>query len=726
MFTERFYAMKRRTMLILFFVLIACLNAENVLRLRIDADSPGKYALESPEKVSTCYYRTLSPYGHLRGERIWGIQEGLFPQLGVDRKGEFTALRLGTNCDSLQIPLHITEEKKYLSIALWVYLYDAKPGFQITLLSASSFNVCFGMAHYARNGMIVFSCFHGGGKPISKTPFHPGKWHYLVVNLRPEGSELYIDGEFVGKQNSPDYQKLVKCKTLFIGNRNFLKKATEFKLDEISVSDRALSAGEVKANWEKGQPVPFAGSEMENEMENAVLAIPRNTNGYFMAGEKIPVERKLPAFIDAVSVNGKQYRAPFTEIPPLVFESPGVYDVELGMLSKGRVLRKIHFPVGIRRFSGTDSSVGVADIPSCRQEALSAGIRKTTVQIPWGRIETQKGVFDWRYLDRIAEFLTKNRMDAVFQIRQIPHWYRKMPNVYHNPEFFNAFEKFIKYLIARYPEIRFWQIGNEFQSLNPGKRDAAGYTKVLKSASAVLKKENSANRVIAWEISHMGDVNIFNQSADHSSFDIIGIQTLYSVLDAPWIKAIQNPGKKPVWNMSCGYFQIARSGQLPLEDVSEYKQMPGYSDRFLQNGIYQRKILTEKRCAARTVQELAVRMAEGAERCYLQKGPSSYEPAGTPTDGAPGWVGIALSAFQHFVPQGSSVQPAWPDRKEVHAYSIRTPSGKNRLLVYSPVSRKINLPPEIGTAYGLFGEDIHLENAMLEVGESPVYLEYKE
>ncbi len=92
---------------------------------------------------------------------------------------------------------------------------------------------------------------------------------------------------------------------------------------------------------------------------------------------------------------------------------------------------------------------------------LKAGIRDLRYSIPWHRIETRRGTYDWQWLDQPLRFMEANGMEPIadpLHHTSFPHW---LTDGFLHPEFPALYEQFVSRICERYPFIRKYTVFNE-------------------------------------------------------------------------------------------------------------------------------------------------------------------------------------------------------------------------------------------------------------------------
>ncbi|MBV9267081.1 MAG: beta-galactosidase [Acidobacteriaceae bacterium] len=92
---------------------------------------------------------------------------------------------------------------------------------------------------------------------------------------------------------------------------------------------------------------------------------------------------------------------------------------------------------------------------------LNAGIRLLRYSIPWHRIEKQRRVFDWEWMDRPLRFMKQAGMQPIadpLHHTSFPEW---LTDGFLHPEFPCLYSRFVAQVHERYPFIRSYTVFNE-------------------------------------------------------------------------------------------------------------------------------------------------------------------------------------------------------------------------------------------------------------------------
>ena len=91
----------------------------------------------------------------------------------------------------------------------------------------------------------------------------------------------------------------------------------------------------------------------------------------------------------------------------------------------------------------------------------TAGITTLRYSVPWHRIERQRGVFDWTWIDQPLRFTQEHRMNPILDPlhhTSFPAW---LTDGFLHPEFPALYSNFLDRLSRRYPFVRNYTVFNE-------------------------------------------------------------------------------------------------------------------------------------------------------------------------------------------------------------------------------------------------------------------------
>lgn len=89
------------------------------------------------------------------------------------------------------------------------------------------------------------------------------------------------------------------------------------------------------------------------------------------------------------------------------------------------------------------------------------GIKLLRYSVPWHQIEREKGVYDWRWMDKAVASLRENGIKPIFDPlhhTSFPEW---MTDGFGNPEFATSYLRFVSALSDRYWWVRHYTVANE-------------------------------------------------------------------------------------------------------------------------------------------------------------------------------------------------------------------------------------------------------------------------
>ncbi len=388
---------------------------------------------------------TLSPYGRFRGDNAQPEPGKTYPSLALDRQGSWTATRFGTSGQFQRFPNIKLEQGKPFAIETWVRIYSDKPeGF--ILDAGFGFKTGFRLvtihAKYAGAGWIQLICGDGtGSKGVSAKNGGVDAWHHVVVTMDGETPVLYVDG--VRADADRPEQRPVKYvfggpTPLTVGSR---RGTPDMKFDGFKVHDRAMTLEEAKARYEKGMAPPR--DDLEELLGQIRLEIPKESQGYFKVGERIPVTVSVPPQVkaDAVVVNGRRHR--LGKKIALSFDKPDVTEITIELKSAGKTIRRAVYPIAIIPPPKDGSLVGFNSIATRTPAAFALGARLSREAVTWASLEPKKGEYDWLAMDRFMKWNQARGIDVVLCLKGVPGWARLPEDEWRR-------QKILKILRSRY------------------------------------------------------------------------------------------------------------------------------------------------------------------------------------------------------------------------------------------------------------------------------------
>ena len=121
----------------------------------------------------------------------------------------------------------------------------------------------------------------------------------------------------------------------------------------------------------------------------------------------------------------------------------------------------------------------------------------------WEGIEKEKGVFDWRRMDRIISLARNNQIQPVLVIGYLPKYLREKKNTFDftNSEHIKNYISFLKNIVNRYPDVIYYEIWNEPDLKKFWSYSYKEYIELLKLSSKIIKGYNKKAKVTNGGIS---------------------------------------------------------------------------------------------------------------------------------------------------------------------------------------------------------------------------------
>ena len=195
--------------------------------------------------------------------------------------------------------------------------------------------------------------------------YNDGEWHHITLSWKKNtegGFASYVDGELVSSRNSSDNDIPNHEAPVYIGAFNGLGEFTSGSLDEVVIWSRALSAEEIKTNWNKkltGEEdgiIAFWDFESEEELldlgpnayeseyggdakvesddipkmsEDFVQSNFQNTDSYILKNVKAGNNYRVFSFIDVNGNNVADLNEPFGEFGELIDISKDMVNINI-------------------------------------------------------------------------------------------------------------------------------------------------------------------------------------------------------------------------------------------------------------------------------------------------------------------------------------------------------------------------------------------------------------
>ena len=194
-----------------------------------------------------------------------------------------------------------------------------------------------------------------------------------------------------------------------------------------------------------------------------------------------------------------------------------------------------------------------ADLERAAEMARDAGVKWTREGFSWGRIEPERGRFDWSYYDSLVATAKRYGISIYGLVSGWAPWTKA-----YSPEGIEDYTAFLKELVQHYrADIHDWEIWNEPNIFFwQGPREM--YAELLRKSHAAVKEADPAAQVLGMSTSGIDYNFIARTMALDAPFDILTIHPYRKVLsDRALINELAIVSKladgRPVWITEFGW-----------------------------------------------------------------------------------------------------------------------------------------------------------------------------
>jgi len=592
------------------------------------------------------------------------------------------------------------------------------------------FSLNFQRSKWALNGWLEWRWGKGVGSEVfHHKGFALEQWHQIVITQSATTLTLYIDGE-LSDQRAHVIPFKKNSSGLYLGKlvtQPDWRRASDFKVDQLTLFDAALCAREVNAHYEAGQPRRDFTLEQERQIQSLRLEIPNATSGYFLTGQAIPVLLDERSEADELLVNGVAYSLPLETPVELSYDAPGFREIALVLRAQGKVLKQMKYPVAIIPFECSSSKVGVAEMATRQPEARALGINLNRVVVDWSELEPKKEAYDWTRLDAVMKRSQKLEAEAILCFTGMPRWLPLAEGSKNLPDDLARYRKMWRLLTNRYSNLRYFEVWNATNGSSRLKGTEAerfeDYYVLLQVASEVIREELPAANILAGRIEAGNGLKVAAYLESHALglFDIFSARkfstepTQFYLKDA-WSAKIVEATSQPVWNTASGVRQFARSTLLPAASAPELPQV---------KSGWPLPTVDEWTAATWLIQDLVIQFGDRVQRIILENGPMSYLPKNNATTGLPGIQGMALAVFTGLVGDSASFQRISSTPANLFAYRFESPAGKRGLILFTAgAAQTVALEPQASEAqcFDFLGNALAIESGQVRVTARPLYI----
>ncbi|MFZ2655169.1 MAG: LamG-like jellyroll fold domain-containing protein [Victivallales bacterium] len=558
----------------------------------------------------------------------------------------------------------------------------------------------------------------GGDVDLSVKPLTGHVWHHLVAVIDRRALRLYVDGELAGtKEFSSDFHQTPGPTGhyaanpeehdggLKIGSIRQPDNTLRFDCDEMAIYDRVLAVDEIRAHYESGRPKESAVEqeqahrallERQTMLAGITMEFPLKYNGYFPAGEALPLtiivpaDVKLPAPLTVdVTIRDADQKSIFTgkknlalsgkEDARLVWELPfpetcGLYQIDVVLKdSTGAVVLKKSYPAAaVVRVVPIGERPASSPLAGNVEPALGG---RCVRLIPWCP-NLPNGGPGFEFSDRDVKFALNWGPDVLFCISpRFDMGQVDLKKVLTDPK---EWENWVRPLVERYKDrVKYWEILNEPNANSFGNRISPElYVALLKSAHRVIREVDPKAKIVG-----LCGVTTYPEWTENvlaagggGYFDILSFHNyIGSSPVSAWKRdhkiertraaMIRHPGKTgdeiPIWNTESGIEQPHRVNGRSLTDAELLKKYPLRSRQENGHTLVSANAITlatEHVGACWQTQSILLDCALGAKRWFVLMGASEFHPRGSGSDGCPSEKGIAYAALASVLTPMKSAQ----------------------------------------------------------------------
>jgi hypothetical protein len=210
----------------------------------------------------------------------------------------------------------------------------------------------------------------------------------------------------------------------------------------------------------------------------------------------------------------------------------------------------------LNRYGG--DAAGLALMERAAQMARDAGVKWSREDFSWGRIERQRGQFDWTYYDNLVACARRNGITVYAIVGYWTRWTKP-----YTSEGIDDYVRFLKVMVTRYQkEIKQWEIWNEPNIFFwDGPKDL--YAELLIKSYAAIKEIDPSAKVLGLSTAGI-DYKFISRMLDlKTPFDILTIHPYRSQLnDSAFIDDLKRVSdvvklpdgrRRPVWLTEMGW-----------------------------------------------------------------------------------------------------------------------------------------------------------------------------
>ncbi len=232
----------------------------------------------------------------------------------------------------------------------------------------------------------------------------------------------------------------------------------------------------------------------------------------------------------------------------------------VGLAEKGDAALELESPFGmgvyLNRYGGDVE--GLALMERAAQMARDAGVKWSREDFSWGRIERQRGQFDWAYYDNLVACARRNGITVYAIVGYWTGWTKP-----YTSEGIDDYVHFLKEMVRHYQkEIKQWEIWNEPNIFFwQGPKDL--YAELLTKSYAAIKEIDPGAQVLGLSTAGIDHKFISRMLEMRAPFDILTIHPYRTHLnDLAFIEDLKKASdqvrltdgkRRPVWLTEMGW-----------------------------------------------------------------------------------------------------------------------------------------------------------------------------
>jgi hypothetical protein len=212
--------------------------------------------------------------------------------------------------------------------------------------------------------------------------------------------------------------------------------------------------------------------------------------------------------------------------------------------------------VYLNRYGG--DAAGLQRMERAAKAARDAGVKWTREDFSWGRIEPQRGKFDWRFYDDLVACAKRNGITVYGIAGYWAPWTKP-----YTEEGIDDYLKYLRAMVGHYrDDIKYWEIWNE-PNIFFWQGPKETYAKLISKSYAVIREVDPEAKVLGLSTAGVDMKFIEQMLALNAPFDILTIHPYRKKLDdLGFINELQkvsdmvrlpNGKRRPVWLTEMGW-----------------------------------------------------------------------------------------------------------------------------------------------------------------------------